>query len=43
MRITYGRVGFELNANLLDSHSMRYSIRIRVDRPLDLWNKLSNL
>ena len=34
MRITYGRVGFELNANLLDSHSMRYSIRIRVDRPL---------
>ena len=27
MHITYGRAGFELNANLLDSHSSRQALR----------------
>ena len=34
MRVAYGRTSFELNANSLDSLSMRFLIRIRVDRPL---------
>ena len=33
MCITYGRASFELNANSLNSLSMRISICIRVDRP----------
>ena len=33
MRIAYGRASFELNANLLNSLSMRILIRTRVDRP----------
>ena len=34
MRIAYGRASFKLNANSLNSLSMRFLICIRVDRPL---------
>ena len=33
IRIACGRTSFELNANCLNSISMRILIRIRVDRP----------